>query len=158
MNSLDRLKDYLGSLERRLRLMALSRGAAVTAAVALGRHRAGGAGGQRFRLLRAQRAGIARSSCFSPWPLALAAALIASAAPARTAAAPRAKPSSSFPQFEERLLTFTERLEQNPADPFLPLLAADSLAGGRRSRAAAGGRGRAHCGVLRGGAWVASPC
>ena len=32
-----------------------------------------------------------------------------------------------FPEFEERLLTFTERAEANPYDPFLPLLAADTL-------------------------------
>ena len=31
------------------------------------------------------------------------------------------------PQFEERLLTFSERVEQNPSDPFLELLAADTL-------------------------------
>ena len=35
---------------------------------------------------------------------------------------------SRYPQFEERLLTFTESMEQNPADPFLPLLADDTLA------------------------------
>ena len=33
-----------------------------------------------------------------------------------------------YPQFEERLLTFSERMEQNPSDPFLELLAADTLA------------------------------
>ena len=32
-----------------------------------------------------------------------------------------------YPQFEERLLTFTERVEQRPNDPFLELLAADTL-------------------------------
>ncbi|MBZ5585131.1 MAG: hypothetical protein LAQ30_23570, partial [Acidobacteriia bacterium] len=35
MRPLDRLSEYLGALERRLRWLALSRGAAVTAAVAL---------------------------------------------------------------------------------------------------------------------------
>jgi hypothetical protein len=32
-----------------------------------------------------------------------------------------------FPHFEERLLTFTERVEQRPNDPFLELLADDAL-------------------------------
>ena len=35
MKSLDRLTDYLGGIERRLRSAAFSRGAAVTAAAAL---------------------------------------------------------------------------------------------------------------------------
>ena len=35
MKPLDRLSDYLGAIERRLRFVALSRGAAVTAAAAL---------------------------------------------------------------------------------------------------------------------------
>jgi hypothetical protein len=43
--------------------------------------------------------------------------------PARASAA-----ESKYPQFQERLLTFTERMEQNPGDPFLPLLADDTLA------------------------------
>src|SRR5262249_57616343 len=32
-----------------------------------------------------------------------------------------------FPHFEERLLTFTERVEDRPADPFLQLLAPATL-------------------------------
>ena len=35
MKPLDRLSEYLGAIERRLRLIALTRGAAVTAAAAL---------------------------------------------------------------------------------------------------------------------------
>ncbi len=35
MKPLDRLSDYLGAIERRLRLLALTRGAAVTAGAAL---------------------------------------------------------------------------------------------------------------------------
>ncbi len=35
MKPLDRLSDYLGAVERRLRVLALTRGAAVTAAAAL---------------------------------------------------------------------------------------------------------------------------
>src|SRR5581483_3937044 len=34
---------------------------------------------------------------------------------------------SQYPEFEERLLTFSERMEQNPNDPFLDLLAGDTL-------------------------------
>ena len=40
---------------------------------------------------------------------------------------PRGGPKRSIPQFEERLLTFTERIENNPSDPFLSLLADDTL-------------------------------
>jgi len=36
MKPLDRLSEYLGAVERRLRLLTLTRGAAVTAAAALG--------------------------------------------------------------------------------------------------------------------------
>jgi len=47
----------------------------------------------------------------------------------------RAQSGAQFPQFEERLLTFSERLEQDPGDPFLSLLADDTLAvAGRPSR------------------------
>jgi hypothetical protein len=41
-----------------------------------------------------------------------------------------------FPEFEERLLTFTERTQTHPEDPFLPLLAADTLEVARRAEPA----------------------
>jgi hypothetical protein len=41
-----------------------------------------------------------------------------------------------FPEFEERLLTFTERVRTNPEDPFLPLLAADTLEVARQAEPA----------------------
>src|SRR6202035_5751685 len=42
------------------------------------------------------------------------------------------------PQFEERLLTFTEKMEQTPGDPFLELLAADTLAVSQNASETAG--------------------
>src|SRR5262249_47794053 len=41
-----------------------------------------------------------------------------------------------FPEFEQRLLTFTERAKANAADPFLELLAADTLEAARQAEPA----------------------
>jgi len=41
-----------------------------------------------------------------------------------------------FPEFEQRLLTFTEKSKENSNDHFLELLAADTLEAARRSFAA----------------------
>ena len=126
MNSLDRLVDYLGSLERRLRLTALSRGAAVTAAVALGVTVLAVLLANGFAF-SAPSVLASRLVLFLALAAAVAAALILPLIRLNRRRAAR-EAERRFPQFEERLLTFTERLEQNPADPFLPLLAADSLA------------------------------
>ena len=51
--------------------------------------------------------------------------------------AARRRRGASIPQFEERLLTFTERIGADPDDPFLELLADDTLrrrAAGRAAR------------------------
>ena len=66
MNPLDRLSEYLGAIERRLRLIALTRGIAVTAGMALGAHRRGGAGHQPVRLLQWER--DRRAGLPVPWP------------------------------------------------------------------------------------------
>jgi len=126
MKPLDRLSEYLGAVERRLRLLALTRGAAVTAAAAL--------------VLTVLAVLIANYNSFSNGSvigarlllfiglaLALAAALIVPVIRLNRRNAARAA-EQRYPQFEERLLTFTERMEQNPGDPFLPLLADDTLA------------------------------
>jgi hypothetical protein len=123
MNPLNGLSDYLERVERRLRLLAVSRGAAWTAGAALA-----------FTVLGVL---IANYFAFSPpsvWSarlilfFALAAALGAGLIVPllllnRRRAAREAE--RQCPQFEQRLVTFAERAE-NP-DPFLELLAADTL-------------------------------
>src|SRR5207249_4736765 len=43
---------------------------------------------------------------------------------------------NKFPEFEQRLLTFTERSDSNARDPFLELLAADTLEAARQAEPA----------------------
>ena len=125
MNPLTGLTDYLRRVERRLRVLAFTKGAAITAAAAL-----------VFTVLAVL---VANAFAFSDHSVttvrvllfvALALALgIGLAVPLlrlnrRNAAR---ETERKFPAFEERLLTFTERAQTNPDDPFLPLLAADTL-------------------------------
>ena len=70
----------------------------------------------------------ARLLLFLGLALALAAALIVPGDPPQSAEGGARAAEQRYPQFEERLLTFTERMEQNPGDPFLQLLADDTLA------------------------------
>lgn len=125
MNPLERLSDYLRRVERRMRLVTLTRGAAITAAAALG-----------FTVLAVLMANhFAFSSpsvlwgrilLFVPLALALGLALLAPLLRMNRRRAAR-QVERRFPEFEERLLTFTERAGENPHDPFLSLLAADTL-------------------------------
>ena len=142
MNPLDRLTGYLAGVERRLRWLALSRGAAVTARRGARLHRRGRAGGQPLRLLRRRACWPRASRCSSALAFALALGLIVPLVRLNRRRAAR-EAEQRFPEFEERLLTFTERLRENPADPFLPLLASDSLRVAERAepdRIAAGSR------------------
>ena len=126
MKPLDRLSDYLGAIERRLRLLALTRGFAATAGAALGLTVVAVLVANQFAFSNPSVIG-ARVFLFLGLAFAIAAALIIPVIRLnRRNAARRAE--HAHPQFEERLLTFTERLEQKPDDPFLPLLAADALA------------------------------
>ena len=52
---------------------------------------------------------------------------------------------AQYPQFEERLLTFTERLESNPGDPFLELLADDTLRVAQQAEPQERGQERVDC-------------
>ena len=61
----------------------------------------------------------ARVLLFLALALALGVGLIVPAAPPEPAQCRARRPNSKFPQFEERLLTFTERVESSPNDPFL---------------------------------------
>src|SRR5947209_5059832 len=125
MKPLDRMSEYLGAIERRLRLIALTRGAAVTAAAALVLTVVAVVVANRFAFSNSSVIG-ARLFLFLGLAFAIAATLVIPVIRLnRRRAARRAE--QLCPGFEERLLTFTERMEQNPGDPFLPLLADDAL-------------------------------
>src|SRR5690349_18575905 len=125
MKPLDRLSEYLGAVERRLRLLALTRGIAVTAGLALALTVVAVLIANQFAFSNPSVVG-ARVFLFLGIALAIAAALIVPVIRLNRRHAAR-KAEMEFPQFEERLLTFTERAESNPNDPFLHLLAADTL-------------------------------
>src|ERR1035441_3064003 len=125
MKPLDGLSDYLGALERRLRWLAFSRGAAVAAGAALGltvlavlaiNHYA-------FSSLSVVSA---RVLVFVGLAFAVAAAIVVPVIRLNRRRAAHAA-ERAYPQFQERLLTYSERIEQTPNDPFLFLLADDTL-------------------------------
>src|SRR6266481_3349849 len=126
MRPLDRLSEYLGAVERRLRLLALTRGIAVTAGLALALTILAVLIANQFAFSNTSVVG-ARVFLFLGLAFAIAAALIVPVIRLNRRKAAR-KAEMRFPQFEERLLTFTERSESHPGDPFLELLAADTLA------------------------------
>ncbi len=131
MKPLDRLSEYLAAIERRLRLLAVTRGAAVVAAVAFGLTVVAVLIANHFAFSNPSVTG-ARLLLFLGLAFALAAGLIVPVIRLnRRRAARRAE--RKYPQFEERLLTFTERMESNAADPFLPLLADDALSVAREA-------------------------
>src|SRR5215469_2561703 len=125
MKPLDRLSEYLGAVERRLRLLVLSRGAAVIAAAALGLTVGAVLMANHYAFSNPSVI-TARVLLFLGLACAIAAAMVVPLVRLNRRKAARAA-ESKYPQFEERLLTFTERMEQNADDPFLPLLAADTL-------------------------------
>src|SRR3954469_2624256 len=125
MKPLDRLHDYLGAIERRMRLVALSRGAAVTAVAALALTVVSVLLANRFAFSSGSVLG-ARVFLFLGLAFALAAALIVPVIRLNRRHAAK-EVERKYPQFQERLLTFTERAEQRPNDPFLELLAEDTL-------------------------------
>ena len=125
MKPLDRLSEYLGAIERRLRLVAVTRGAAVTAAAALVLTLVAVVVANRFAFSGGSVVG-ARVFLFLGLAYALAAALIIPVIRLNRRHAAR-EVERKFPHFQERLLTFQERVEQRPNDPFLNLLAEDAL-------------------------------
>jgi hypothetical protein len=134
MNPSTGLTDYLRRVERRLRLQAFTKGAAITAAAAL-----------IFTLLAVLLANAfafsnpsvttARVLLFVALALALGIGLVVPLLRLNRRNAAR-ETERKFPAFEERLLTFTERAGANPEDPFLPLLAADTLEVARQAEPA----------------------
>ena len=125
MNPLEGLAQYLDRLERRIRVVTWTRGAAAITAAAL--------------ILTIAIVGALVWAAFSPSSLLIgrfvlflgigAAAALALIVPlmrmSRRNAARNVE--QKHPGFDQRLLTFTERSRQNAADPFLPLLAEDAL-------------------------------
>ena len=113
MKPLDRLSEYLGAIERRLRLLALTRGAAVTAAAALALTVVAVLVANQFAFSNGSVIGRARVPVSRTGVRAGRGADCAGDPPEPPQCRARGR-SASIPQFEERLLTFTERVEQQP--------------------------------------------
>jgi hypothetical protein len=123
MTALEQLNAYLQSLERRLRVLAISRGAALVAASAL--------------LLTLVFAFIGNAFAFTSrvvWPLRVLLYLSVAAAISFALVRPllrltrrwvARRAEQSIPGFQERLLTVSEK--GDPANPFTELLAEDAL-------------------------------
>src|SRR5579859_2180504 len=131
MNPLDRLSEYLRAVEKRLRMLTWSRGAAIAAAVALI--------ATVVLVLIANSFAFSSSSLlasrtvlFVALALALAVGLLVPLLRLNVRRAAR-EAEQKFPAFEQRLLTFTERKKENANDPFLELLAADTLEAARQA-------------------------
>lgn len=123
MTAIVQLDDYLRRVESRLRFMAASRGAAVTALAAL-----------TLTLLFVWIANQYRFVEDVVWPLRLVLFAALACAIAFTLAIPLAKLNRKFvtklaeqkePSFGERLLTVTER--RDDANPFIELIAEDAM-------------------------------
>src|SRR5713101_5695928 len=131
MNPLDRLSEYLRTVEKRLRLLTWTRGAAIAAGAALV--------STIVLVLIANSYAFSsssllasRSALFVAIALAVGAGLLI---PLLRLNAKRAakEAEEKFPEFEQRLLTFTEKTKTNESDPFLELLAADTLEAARNA-------------------------
>jgi hypothetical protein len=134
MNPLTGLTDYLRRVERRLRILAFAKGAAITAAAALVCTVLAVLLANAFAFSDPSVTG-ARVLLFLALALALGIGLVIPMLRLNRRKAAR-QTERKFPAFEERLLTFTERAQSNPDDPFLPLLASDTLAVTRQAEPA----------------------
>ena len=131
MNPLDLLSDYLRKVERRLRLLAWARGAALAAAAALALTVTLVLIANSFAFSAASLA-ASRTALVIALALALGFGLIVPLLRLNARRAAR-KAEEKFPQFEERLLTFAEKTGDGARDPFLELLAADALKAAREA-------------------------
>lgn len=124
MSMRERLSSYIAQLERRLRLGAILRGAAILTSAALAATVVLVLISNAFAFSRGSLAG-SRVVLLFVLILAIVAGL---AIPLRRLNRRRAaaKAESVFPQFQQRLVTFAER-DSGARDPFLELLAADTL-------------------------------
>ncbi len=133
MNTREQLNRYLRGLETRLRWLAVSKGVAIAAGVALG---------ATLALVFVTNALAFSSSSLTVARVVLFLALAVSLGFALVLpllrlngrrAAGRAE--STFPEFNERLLTYVERANQGKPDPMIELLAADTASIAARTRA-----------------------
>ena len=137
MNTRDQLNQYLQGLEKRLRWMALSKGAAIAAGVALGATIALVLITNALAFSSSSMA-VARTVLFLSLAAAVGFALVIPLLRLnRRKAAGRAE--TSFPEFQERLLTYVERSEliersEERSDPMLDLLAMDTMSVAQRTQ------------------------
>jgi hypothetical protein len=134
MNPLDLLARYLSGMERRLRLLTLSRGSAVTALAALVLTLAAVEWANAFAFSNGAIL-VARLALFLGLACAIAAALVVPLVRLNRRRAARAA-EQKHPEFEQRLLTLSERAGSADADLFLQLLAADTLQVAERAKPA----------------------
>lgn len=123
MNPLNGLAEYLQRIERRLRLLAVSRGVALAAGAALAFTVLGAMLANSFAF-SAGSVFSARLVLFLALAGAFGAGLIVPLLRLNRRKAAR-EAEQHCPRFEQRLVTFAERLQR--PDPFLELLAADTL-------------------------------
>ena len=129
MNPLDLLSEYLRKVERRLRLRAWARGAALTAAAALALTVVLVLAANSFAFSTASLT-VSRTVLVIALALALGFGLIVPLLRLNARRAAR-EAEEKFPQFQERLLTFAEKRKEREGDPFLELLASDALKAAR---------------------------
>jgi len=123
MNTREQLNQYLRGLESRLRLQVVSKGAAVALGVALGATVALVLITNAFAFSSTSLV-VARITLFLALAFALGMALVMPLIRLnQRRAAGRAE--AVYPDFQERLVTYVERRDN--ADPFIDLLAADTL-------------------------------
>src|ERR1700736_3815794 len=127
MNALDQLNTYLRRVEGRLRLLAISRGAALTTIAALAVTVVLVWIINRFAFSDTSVLS-ARFLLFVSVAAAIAFGLVIPLLRMNRRNAARAA-ESKFPDFEQRLLTIAEksRHQSQAADPFVQLLAADTM-------------------------------
>ncbi|MEO7144722.1 MAG: hypothetical protein ABI165_14585 [Bryobacteraceae bacterium] len=124
MNPFDRLNAYLRRLERRLRWMTVSRGAAVLASLALAVTLALVLIANRFAFSPTSLL-WARTALFVSLALALGFGLVGPLLRQNRRRAAR-RVEETYPEFQERLLTVVERGATDPTNPFLALVASDA--------------------------------
>src|SRR5271168_2869962 len=132
MNTREQLNQYLRGLEKRLRWMVVSKGAAIAAGVALG---------VTLALVLVTNAlafsstslTVARVVLFLALAVAIGFALVLPLMRLNHRRTAR-RAETQFPEFEERLLTFVERSDH--PDPMLDLLAEDTASVANRTEPA----------------------
>ena len=134
MNPLDRLSEYLRAVEKRLRVLAWTRGAAIAAGAALVSTIVLVLIANSFAFSSSSML-ASRTVLFLALALALGGGLLLPLLRLNSRRAAR-EAEQKFPEFEQRLLTFSERKNSNASDPFLELLAADTLEAARNAEPA----------------------